>query len=70
MAQVQPVPWYGADPEKIPYCFVIRGQAWKFPDNALNSDGVPLIAPVFVLPPVDAPKDFKPMHALKLDLEL
>lgn len=69
MAQVQPVPWYGDDPEKIPYCFVIRGQAWKFPDNALNSDGVPLIAPVFVLPPVDAPKDFKPMHALKLDLE-
>ena len=61
MAQqvVQDVPWYGDELANISYCFVIRGQTWKFPANALNSDGVPLIAPVYVMPPVDDPRSFR-----------
>ena len=65
MAQEDRAPWYG-ELENIPYCFVIRGEGVIFPDTACNSEGVPLITPIYVLSPVEDPKKFKPVHALKL----
>ena len=42
--------WYGPDLKSLPDCFCIRGNPYTVKPEACTPDGVPYIAPVFVLP--------------------